>query len=59
MSEKNSNEKEYLLGKCRVLWKEMRSRDKEEDDSALGGASTLGIAMAENMSLNSYSDTRG
>ena len=49
LSEKNSNEKEHLLGKFRVLQEELRSRDREEDDSALGGTSALGIAMAENV----------
>ena len=44
--EKNSNEKDHLLGKCRVLWEELRSRDREEDDSALWGASALGIGIA-------------
>ena len=31
------------------MWEELHSRDIEEDDSALGGASALGIAMAENV----------
>ena len=46
--EKNSNEKEHLLGKCRVLWEELRKRDREEDDSALGDDSALDVAIAEN-----------
>ena len=47
LSEKNSNEKDHLLGKCRVLWEELVSRDREEDDSTLGGASASGITIAE------------
>ena len=34
--EKNSNKKEHMLGKFRILWEELRNRNREEDGSTLG-----------------------
>ena len=32
---KNINQREHLLGKCRVLWDELQKRDTEKDDDNL------------------------
>ena len=47
MEEKNVNQREHLLGKCRVLWDELRRRGAEEDDENLVDASGHCVSIVE------------
>ena len=44
---KNINQREHLLGKCRVLWDELQRTDAEEDDDNFVGVSGRGFAVVE------------
>ena len=47
MKETNLNQREHLLGKCKLLCSELRKRDREEHNSTLVGNYRLDMAVVE------------
>ena len=46
---KNSDPQDHLLGACRSLWEELRTREREEVDSTLRDGSLQDIDPVENV----------
>ena len=47
MKEDSINQRDHLLGKCHVLWGNLRRNHEEEDEDILVGASGPDVAVVE------------